>query len=139
MSAAISHEAPYSILWRLWRLWTVNCGLSTVDCGLWRLWSTSPITQTEAKDPPVNVPPWEPNLPAHLHTSSSFTLNHNWEPKIPAHLFTKFSGPCWCPSSLEHTPLKPTSSPTQVIHRSSSPKLTLLNMLHEPFPPRNSI
>ena len=53
MSAAISHEAPYSILWRLWRLWTVNCGLSTLDCGLWRLWSTSPITQTEVKDPPV--------------------------------------------------------------------------------------
>ena len=121
-------------------LGTVDCGLSTVDCGLWRLWSTSPSPRQKSKILlSVNVPTWKPNLPANLQISSSFTLNHKREPKIPAHLFTKFSGCCGCSSSLEPIPLEPSSFPTQVHPWSSSPKLILMNMLHEPLPPRNLI
>ena len=78
--------------------------------------------------------PWEQNLPVHLHTSSSFTLNHNWEPMVTAHFFTKSLAPAddlplWSP------PLKePPSPPTQGSPQSSSPKLILLNILHNSFP-----
>ena len=69
----MKHPTQY---YRLGRLWTVDCGLWTVDCRLWTMVTGEhiPITQTEVKDPPVRErTPLGANLPAHLHTSSSFT------------------------------------------------------------------
>ena len=94
-----------------------DCGLWTVDCRLWRLWSTSPSPRQKSKILlSVNVPPWEQNLPAHLHTSSSFTSNHNWESKIPAHLFTKSLAPAGALPLWSPSPLEPTSPPTKASH-----------------------